>query len=137
MISLHYILCERNCSKYCISIFLSKQRPYFLAGCIDSKLTYFLPPLAASYDHMIKSQPIRHLWKSSKILQERFPERKKIKTNKQKLFSICFLEYHCVSETLAPTMDCLETLQMEQHDGSSLFPWQQASAICLFASFLW
>lgn len=48
LISLHYVLHKRNCSKHPGSIFLSKQRPQFLAGCVTSRLKYFLAFLVAS-----------------------------------------------------------------------------------------
>lgn len=55
-IFLHHILSERNCSKDPISVFISKQRPEFLAVCIASERNYFLAFLEAGCDHMIASQ---------------------------------------------------------------------------------
>lgn len=79
LISLHYVLHKRNCSKYPGSIFLTKQRPQFLARCVASRLKYFLASLPTSGDHMVKYQPRRHLWQCCKEEPDWFFKSKKMK----------------------------------------------------------
>lgn len=79
LISLHYVLHKRNCSKYPGSIFLTKQRPQFLARCVASRLKYFLASLPASGDHMIKYRPTRHLWQCCKKEPDWFVKSKEMK----------------------------------------------------------
>lgn len=79
LISLHYVLHKINGSKYPGSIFLSKQRPPNLAGCIASRLKYFFASPVASCDHTIEYHPRRHLWESYKIEPDWSPKSKKMK----------------------------------------------------------